>query len=266
MDPGLVVNALDYDKARVVIVDFIREYVEGAGAGGVVVGLSGGVDSTAAAVLAVEALGRGSVLGLFMPSRFTPVEDRRDVYKLAEALGLELLEIDVDPLLEAFLKTVPGASLEDRVAVGNILPRVRMTVLYYYANRLGRLVLGTSDRSELLIGYFTKYGDGGVDLMPLGSMYKLQVRELLRRLGLGWVADKPSSPRLWHGHTAEGELGLSYEVIDSVLYALFDLKMSVGEVLSKFGKSAEVVLERVRRNTHKLKPPPAPDLSPAKRG
>lgn len=161
---------------------------------------------------------------------------------------------------------MPGASLEDRVAVGNILPRVRMTVLYYYANRLGRLVLGTSDRSELLIGYFTKYGDGGVDLMPLGSMYKLQVRELLRRLGLGWVADKPSSPRLWHGHTAEGELGLSYEVIDSVLYALFDLKMSVGEVLSKFGKSAEVVLERVRRNTHKLKPPPAPDLSPAKRG
>lgn len=101
MDPGLVVNALDYDKARVVIVDFIREYVEGAGAGGRG-GAERGVDSTAAAVLAVEALGRGSVLGLFMPSRFTPVEDRRDVYKLAEALGLELLEIDVDPLLEAF--------------------------------------------------------------------------------------------------------------------------------------------------------------------
>lgn len=263
MDPRAVVEAIDYDVARSIIVSFIRDYVSRAGASGVVLGLSGGVDSTAAAALAAEALGGEKVLALFMPSRFTPPEDRADAKRVAEALGVEFLEIDVDPLLESFVESVPGVSPGDRLAFGNLLPRIRMTILYYFANKLNRLVLGSSDRSELLLGYFTKYGDGGVDIMPLGSMYKLQVRELLRRMGFGWVAEKPSSPRLWHGHTAEGELGVSYEEVDSVLYALFDLKLSVDEVRLKWGRVVDVVVDRLRRNSHKLKPPPYPDLSPA---
>jgi NAD+ synthase len=260
-----VVEAVDYDRAREVIVSFVREYVAGAGARGVVVGLSGGVDSTVAAALAVEALGRGGVLGVFMPSVYTPPEDERDAYEVARRLGIEVLRIDVTPIFETFVKALPGYSPEDKLAAGNILPRIRMTILYYYANRRNLLVLGTGDRSELLLGYFTKYGDGAVDILPIGSLYKTQVREMARRLGFGWIAEKPSSPRLWHGHTAEGELGASYDVIDQILYAVFDKKMPVEEVKTRFGDVVDLVLRRVRANLHKLKPPPIPDLSAARR-
>jgi len=265
MDHRAVVEAVDYDRAREIIASFVREYVAGAGARGVVVGLSGGVDSTVAAALAVEALGRGGVLGVFMPSVYTPPEDERDAYEVARRLGIEVLRVDVTPIAEAFAKALPGYSPDDRVAAGNILPRVRMTILYYYANRHNLLVLGSGDRSELLLGYFTKYGDGGVDLLPIGGLYKVQVREMARRLGFGWITEKPSSPRLWRGHTAEGELGAPYEVIDAVLYALFERKMPLEEVRARFGGVAELVISRVRANAHKLKSPPVPDLSPARR-
>jgi NAD+ synthase len=260
-----VVEALDYDKARQLITSFIREYVERAGARGVVLGLSGGVDSTVAAALAVEALGSGRVLGLIMPSAFTPKEDVDDAVKVGDVLGIATRLIDIQPVADAFAKAIPDFAPGERLAFGNLLPRIRMAMLYYYANKDNLLVLGTSDRSELLLGYFTKYGDGGSDLVPIGSMYKLQVRELARRLGFGWVAQKASSPRLWHGHTAEGELGAPYEVIDEVLYAVFDLKTPVEEVRRRFGEVADMVVARVRRNLHKLQPPPAPDLSPARR-
>ncbi|MEM3996350.1 MAG: NAD+ synthase, partial [Pyrobaculum sp.] len=230
MDIRKVVEGIDYDKARSIISAFIKEYVDRAGARGVVVGLSGGVDSTVAAALAVDALGPEGVLALTMPSVYTPPEDVEDARKVAERLGVKLIHIDITPIVESFHKAFPGFAAEDRVAAGNILPRVRMTILYYYANRENLLVLGSGDRSELLLGYFTKYGDGGVDLLPIGSLYKTQVREMARRLGFGWIADKPSSPRLWHGHTAEGELGAPYEVLDAVLWALFDAKMPVEEV------------------------------------
>jgi NAD+ synthase len=265
VDSRGVAEAIDYEKARDIIVSFIRDYVASAGARGVVVGLSGGVDSTVAAALAVEALGSGGVLALFMPSVYTTPEDERDAYEVARRLGVELLRIDVTPIFEAFARALPGYSPEDRLAAGNILPRIRMTILYYYANRRNLLVLGTGDKSELLLGYFTKYGDGGVDVLPIGGLYKTQVREMARRLGFGWVAEKPSSPRLWHGHTAEGELGASYDVIDQILYAVFDKKMPVEEVRRKFGDVVDLVLRRVRANLHKLKPPPIPDLSAARR-
>jgi len=263
VDYRTVVEAVDYDKAREVITSFIRDYA--AGARGVVVGLSGGVDSTVATALAVEALGRERVLAVFMPSVYTPPEDERDAYEVAGRLGVELLRVDVTPIAEAFARALPGYSPEDRIAAGNILPRVRMTILYYYANRRNLLVLGSGNRSELLLGYFTKYGDGGVDLLPIGGLYKVQVREMARRLGFGWIAEKPSSPRLWQGHTAEGELGAPYEVIDAVLYALFDRKMPLDEVRARFGGVADLVINRVRANAHKLKPPPVPDLSSARR-
>jgi len=265
VDTRSVVEAIDYEKARSVIVSFIRDYVASAGVRGVVVGLSGGVDSTVAAALAVEALGSGGVLALFMPSVYTTPEDERDAYEVARRLGVELLRIDVTPIFEAFDKALPGYSPEDKLAAGNILPRIRMTILYYYANRRNLLVLGGGDKSELLLGYFTKYGDGGVDLLPIGGLYKMQVREMARRLGFGWITEKPSSPRLWRGHTAEGELGAPYEVIDAVLYALFERKMPLEEVRARFGGVAELVISRVRANAHKLKPPLVPDLSPARR-
>ncbi|MEM0276887.1 NAD+ synthase [Pyrobaculum sp.] len=260
-----VVNALDYAKSREIIISFISQIVERAGAGGVVLGLSGGVDSTVAATLATEALGPHRVLGLVMPSIFTPQEDVKDALEVAGRLGIETRLIDVTPISEAFAKSIPDFSPGYRLASGNLLPRIRMTILYYYANRDNRLVMGTGDRSELLLGYFTKYGDGGADFLPIAPLYKLQVREMARRLGFPHIAQKPSSPRLWHGHTAEGELGASYEVIDQVLYALFDLKKPLAEVRELFGEVADFVIRRVRANLHKLLPPPSPDISAARR-
>ncbi|ACB39201.1 NAD+ synthase [Pyrobaculum neutrophilum] len=264
-DLQTVINALDYQRAREIISSFVRSYVEGAGARGVVVGLSGGVDSTVTAALAVEALGPERVLGLFMPSRHTPPEDAADVAEVAKALGIRLITVDITPIVESFAKALPGYSESERVAVGNIMARVRMTILYYYANRDNLLVAGSGDRSELLLGYFTKYGDGGVDILPIGSLYKVQVREMARRLGFRRIAEKPSSPRLWQGHTAEGELGAPYEVLDVVLYAIYDRKMPLEEAKRAFGSVVDLVVARARANAHKLRPPPSPDLSQARR-
>ncbi|MFN3804862.1 MAG: NAD+ synthase [Pyrobaculum sp.] len=260
-----VVEAIDYDKAQEIITSFIRQYVEETGVRGVVAGVSGGVDSTVAAALAAKALGPERVLGLFMPSVYTPPEDWRDVQEVSSALGIRLKTVEITPIVESFAKTIPDFSPEDKMARGNLMARVRMSILYYYANRDNLLVLGTSDRSEILLGYFTKYGDGGVDILPLAPLYKVQVREMAMRLGFGNVVQKPSSPRFWSGHTAEGELGASYEEIDPVLFALFDKRLTVEETRKIFGEIVDMVVRRVEKNSHKRGPPPSPDLSGARR-
>ncbi|MFN7105282.1 MAG: NAD+ synthase [Pyrobaculum sp.] len=265
MDWKTVVEAIDYSKAQEIIISFIRRHVGEAGVRGVVVGISGGVDSTVAAALAVEALGSEKVLGLFMPSVHTPPEDWRDVQEISSALRIRLKTVEITPIVESFSKAIPDFTQEEKVARGNLMARIRMSILYYYANKDSLLVLGTGDRSEILLGYFTKYGDGGVDILPLASLYKVQVREMARRLGFGNVAQKPSSPRLWSGHTAEGELGASYEELDPVLFALFDKKLSVEEAQKIFGNMVDIVIRRVRKNLHKTSPPPLPDLSGARR-
>ncbi len=264
MSEKAVVESLDYERARVIITTFIKQYVEDSGANGVVVGVSGGVDSTVAVSMAVEALGSGRVLGLFMPSVYTPSEDWEDARHVAEVLGIQLKIIDINPIVDCFARAIPDFG-EDKLARGNLMPRIRMSILYYYANRYNLLVLGSSDRSEILLGYFTKYGDGAADIMPLASLYKTQVREMARRLGFIRIAQKPSSPRLWSGHTAEGELGAPYELIDQVLYAIFDRKLPVEEVRKNFGDVVDFVLERVRKNLHKSNLPPSPDLSSVKK-
>ena len=132
------------------------------------------------------------------------------------------------------------------------------------ANKYNYIVVGTSDKSELLLGYFTKYGDGGVDILPIGCLYKTQVRALGKYLGIpGRIIAKPSSPRLWPGHLAEEELGFKYEDVDPVLYALFDLKLPIEETVYKTGKSIEFVkkiYEIVQKNEHKRKTPPVPSI------
>ncbi len=151
----------------------------------------------------------------------------------------------------------------DRVVEGNIRARIRMTILYAYANQYNLLVAGTGDRSEILIGYFTKYGDGGADFFPIGCLYKTQVRRFAVFLGIPEkIAYKPSSPRLWKDHLAEKELGLKYEVIDAVLYSLFDKKLSPQQTAEKLGISLEVVeriLSRYYSTSHKRETPPIPD-------
>jgi len=167
--------------------------------------------------------------------------DAHHAVNLAESLGVKYYVIPIDSIVDSYLK-LPGVSFRDKLPVGNLRARVRMSILYLYANKLGGAVVGTSDRSELLIGYYTKFGDGASDFLPQASLYKTQLRRLARFLGLPEeIVSKPSSPGLWEQHLAEEELGLKYEDVDRVLYALFDMRMSVEEASEATGLPLEVV-------------------------
>jgi len=259
MDPLEKMTSLDFELVARRIEEFIRRKVSEAGASGVVLGLSGGLDSSTAAYLAVRALGRGSVLGLLLPdSRVTPPSDIEDARAVADALDIETIYIDIASIHRAYMEYLEP----HRLAEGNLRARIRMCILYYYANLLNRLVLGTGDRSEVLLGYFTKYGDGGVDIQPLAGLYKTQVRALAAYLGVPkQIVAKRSSPRLWAGQMAEDELGLSYEDIDRILYSVFDLKMVVEEVSRSLGLPMDKVLSVLNRHQtteHKRWLPPSP--------
>ncbi len=251
---------LDYEAVAKSLTGFIRDYVSEARAKGAVIGVSGGVDSATVLHLLVRALGSEKVLALILPdTSVTPAEDVEDARSLAERLGVAYKVIDIRPIVESFVNQLGSA---DKRTIGNLRARIRMSILYYHANSLDYLVAGTGDRSEILIGYFTKYGDGGVDFLPIGCLYKSQVRRLALHLGVPVkIAWKPSSPRLWPGHLAEDELGMKYDEIDVILYALFDLGMGVKEAAEATGLSAEKVmrvLELYENSKHKRSMPPIP--------
>ncbi len=267
MQPWITLDRIlnvDYDYIERRIVSFIRTYVNSVGAKGAVIGLSGGIDSSVTASLLVKALGKDRVLALIMPSKATPPDDIKDATQLAQMLGVKYDLINIDPIKESFSRTIPAFRESEVVANGNILARVRMTILYYYANLNNMIVAGTGDKSELLIGYFTKYGDGGVDILPIGDVYKSQVRMLGKRLGLpDSIVTKPSSPRLWEGQTAEGELGISYADIDVILHALVDLRMSPQKAQEATGKPLNIIEQiwrRVITTEHKRRTPVVPRI------
>ena len=186
---------------------------------GVVFGLSGGLDSAVVGGLARRAFPETS-LAVLMPCHSDP-RDAADAHLVADAFGLPTVTVDLGPVHDLLLETLAAArpDLRDhRLSQANLKPRLRMTTLYALSNRLGYRVLGTGNRSELTIGYFTKYGDGGVDLLPLGELTKTEVRELARHLGVPQpVIDKPPSAGLWAGQTDEGEMGLTYDALDAYL-------------------------------------------------
>ncbi len=198
---------------------WLRDEVTAGGGEGAVFGLSGGIDSAVVAALALRAFPQNS-LGVLMPCHSDP-RDATDARLVADGFGLPTVSVDLGPVYDLLLETLaagqPGLR-EDRLAAANLKPRLRMTTLYAYANRLGYRVLGTGNRSELAIGYFTKYGDGGVDLLPLGELTKTEVRELARHLGVPQpIIDKPPSAGLWAGQSDEGEMGLTYDALDAYL-------------------------------------------------
>jgi NAD+ synthase len=195
---------------------WIRHQVKLAGAAGVVLGMSGGLDSSVLAPLCKRALG-DPVLALILPCHSDPT-DQGHARLVAQQFDISTETIDLGPAFDLLVGIMPPG---DRVAVANLKPRLRMIVLYYYANRLGYLVMGSGNKSELMAGYFTKYGDGAVDLLPLGGLLKTQVRELARELGIPKeIIDKPPSAGLWEGQTDEGEMEISYEELDRALVAL----------------------------------------------
>ncbi len=227
------------------LTEWIREKTVAAGCEGVVVGISGGIDSAVVAGLAVRAF-PGSTLGVIMPCESLS-EDIEHGHLVAQKYGFELKVIDLSPIYKAFVEILgEGNGPRSGLARANIKPRLRMITLYYYAQERNYLVLGTGNKSELTIGYFTKYGDGGVDLEPIGGLVKSQVRELARYLEVPEVIiNKPPSAGLWAGQTDEDEMGLSYEELDRYILS--------GEASER----ARNKIERLARiNQHKLQPPP----------
>jgi NAD+ synthase len=235
---------------------FIAGYVSASKANGLVIGLSGGLDSSVVLRLAVNALSSARVHGLVMPSAVTPGQDIDDAVSFAKELGVHYEIIRLEPIIQGFTTPLP----EDERAKGNLTARIRMCLLYYHAAVKGCLVAGTSDKSEKQIGFFTKFGDGAADILPIADLYKTEVRRLAGFLRLpAAIVDKKSSPRLWKDHLAEEEIGFSYEKLDPILEMLVDRKKSPKAVAKKLGISLDEVRKvkgMVDKTAHKRRAVP----------
>lgn len=248
-------HRIDLKKAEEVIVNFLRSEVKDKK---VVFGLSGGIDSSTVAALLADAFEKERILALIMPEK-AHAEDIEDALLIVDEYGLNYKIVEIGEIADCFLnKLGRGKSL---VAEGNLKARIRMTILYYFANIERRLVIGCGDRSELAIGYFTKYGDGGVDLLPIGGLYKTQVKLLAEFMKVPRkIVEKESTPGLWRGQTAKGELGMDYDEIDEILYYHLDLGYGYDELVRELGREKEdkirFLLDRVAQNKHKISMPP----------
>ncbi len=228
----------DYAKIQNDIESFLRQYL--AESQGFVFGLSGGIDSAVIAHICTRSF-KDRSLALIMPdSKVSPKEETEDALYLVDKLGLDYKLIDISMIHSQFTNIVEPHEM----ALGNLRARIRAALLYYYANLRNYLVLGSSDKSEYLIGYFTKFGDGSADILPIVSLYKSQVREFAKFLQIkDSIVAKKSSPHLWKGHLAENEIGLTYEEIDSALYCIVDKKMSAEQT----SKTTEIDIDKVER-------------------
>ena len=237
------------------LADFLRDGVENADSTGLVLGLSGGVDSALAAALAVRALGTERVHAFYLPYRASDPQSAVDAAAVAAKLGLALTTLDITPQVDAYFDRVyPGA---DRVRRGNKMARERMSILFDQSKRHGALVTGTSNKSEILLGYSTVFGDNASSLNPIGDLYKQQVWQLSRFLGVPeQIVAKPPSADLWPGQTSEGELGFEYAMADEVLYLMFDQGLTADEVVDRGYPEAVVArivqLERTNRFKRRL--------------
>ncbi|SEW22943.1 NAD+ synthase [Natrinema salifodinae] len=252
----------ELERRREHITDFIRDRVNAAGADGAVLGLSGGIDSTLTAHLSVEALGAENVHGLVLPAHVSSEGNMSDAERVAQDLEITYDVIEIEPIVDSLLSAYPEAE-GDREAVGNARARARAVLNYLVANHENRLVLGTGNRSEAAVGYFTKYGDGAVDCHPIGNLYKGQVRQLARHVGVPEeLAAKTATAELWADQTDEKEMGVSYETLDAILATHVDGPLSVAATCRLLDVEAEAV-EKVRRmyerSEHKRTAPPAPE-------
>lgn len=222
------------------IIEFIDRKVRDANAKGVVIGLSGGLDSTTVLFLCVEALGKDKVLGVMMPSEINKKEDLDDAIQVCKKLGVKYKIIKIDPILKSFEESL---DLIDKLVKGNLMARIRMCILYYFANKEKLLVAGTGNKSEYLQGYFTLHGDIACDFLPLGNLYKKDVKKLAEELGLPRkIIEKTPTAGLWQGQTDEGELGITYEELDKILPFL-EKKMSV----EKIHEETKIEIEKIKK-------------------
>lgn len=245
----MVIGSMTIEELVQKLTSWIQETVLAAGGKGVVFGLSGGIDSSVIAVLCQKAF-PDSCLGVIMPCHSVKT-DQEHAELLADKFHIPRQVVVLDDVFNSLLKVLPDDGYDKvtkKLGEANAKPRLRMLTLYYFANRLNYLVVGSGNRCELFIGYFTKYGDGGVDMLPLGNLVKSQVQELAIYLGVpGEIIDKPPSAGLWSGQTDEMEMGLTYEELDRYLLT---------------GEAGEKVRQRIeslsKKNKHKLRLPPVP--------
>ena len=253
----------ELEARRQNIVEFIADTVDDAGAEGAVIGLSGGIDSTTTAYLAVEALGADSVHGLLMPSSVNPDADETDAERVAEALDIEYDIVEINPIVDAFVDAAPDHAAEDRMALGNVRVRARAVVNYFLANAESRVVLGTGNRSEAAAGYYTKYGDQAVDCNPIGNLYKCQVRQLARDLGVPEdLVTRTPTAAMWEGQTDEEEMGLGYDHLDAILALHVHGPLSrhaTVETLDVPESAIDRVVELHEASAHKRSMPPSPE-------
>ncbi|MHA1462198.1 MAG: NAD+ synthase [Candidatus Heimdallarchaeota archaeon] len=250
---------IDCDAVSAKVEQFIKEYVEDSKTKGVVIGISGGIDSAVSVALAVRALGKEKVLGFILPNAALDPKYEKDARELAKQLDIEVKKISIAEMVEAFKGSVDKELLEDKLVVGNVMARSRMVLLYAYANHLNYLVLGTSNKTEILVGYVTKYGDGGADFEPCGDLYKTHICTLAKYLDIPEdIISKPPSAGLWDGQTDEGELGITYKLLDKVLLG-FEKKYSHEKIAKELEIDISVVKKvehMVKKSEHKRKTPP----------
>ncbi|MCD7781538.1 MAG: NAD+ synthase [Methanosphaera sp.] len=265
-----MINLPDFDQREFIqrACEFIKDEVEKSNTDGVVVGLSGGIDSTVVAYLAVKALGSDNVKGYIMPSLTTSDEDIYDAQLIQDLIDIETTYISIGDLYEDFVNTCKSDNSPENkqsLASANIKPRLRMSILYYYATLNNYLVIGTGNKTELLVGYFTKYGDGGVDLLPIGDLYKEEVQLVAQALGVpDSIINKAPTAGLWPGQTDESELGMTYPVLDRLLYLYNDQKEDVdliADALEVPVSEVERIIKLVENSSHKRDPIPILPIS-----
>jgi NAD+ synthase len=247
--------------ARRMLTEFIRDQIEKAGLKRAVIGLSGGIDSALSAYLSAEALGAENVLAVRMPYRTSSQSSLDDAQLVIDALGIPSLDVPITEMADPLIERFPDMSA---IRKGNIMARLRMVVLYDQSATWGGLVMGTSNKTEFLLGYSTIYGDSGVALQPIADLYKAQVRQLAAALEIPKsILEKAPSADLWEGQTDEGELGFTYNDVDQVLYLLVDERYTVEEVIEEgFARAfVESVWRRVKANHYKRTMPNIAKLS-----
>ena len=249
----------DYASITSTIENFLEEQMKKNHSEGLILGLSGGIDSAVLAYICKRKFPDKTIAIVMPDTAITPKIETEDALKMVSLTGIQYKLIDINPIVNEYSMYLEP----NERAKGNLRARVRTNILYYYANAKNYLVLGSSDKSEYLIGYFTKFGDGASDITPIVSLYKLQVREIAKYLGVPEnVITKKSSPHLWKGHEAENEFGVSYEEVDSILYCLFDKKLSAQETQELTGiemSTIEKIQELNKNSEHKRLPAQKPD-------
>ncbi|MCQ2973063.1 MAG: NAD+ synthase [archaeon] len=254
---------INCEKTTKDIVKFIERKVKEANSKGVVVGLSGGIDSTVTAFLVTQAIGNENVFGVIMPSKTTPKEDTAHGEEIAKLLNIKYKTVEIDSIQDEIINLTDEEEVVS--SIGNLKARIRMSILYYFANNRNYLVGGTGNKSEILIGYFTKFGDGASDFEPIADLYKTQVWQLSEYLKIpSEIIEKPPRAGLWNNQTDEDEIGMDYELLDKILYLYNDKNITeekISQTLEINVQETEKIIQKIKNNEHKNKIPESPGNS-----